>query len=231
MASLQYRIFKQIIASTMIASLSVFSTSVISVADEVPVLSKEQKKKKVNNNVKTGNTSVISEDPPFEARDPSVTIESDTAIDGMTMLYIGGAIGLVAIGAAALGGGSGSSSDSGGTPSLPDIGPEEPLVGPDLNGSDWSGFLDIKDERATGYQNIMANIVQSGSSVRITTTSTLAYGRHFSGTIRSNGYMLMYDSATGEDWTTHRGNATENRIDLYDFVNNFEDLDRMLLSR
>lgn len=231
MELLQCRIFKQVIVSVMIASLSVCSTSVISVADVAPVLIKEQKKEKVNNNEATGDTTITSEEPAFVVSEPSVTVESDT--DGMTMLYVGGALGIVAMGAVVLGGGSGSSSDSGADPSLPDSSSPSatPLVGPDLNGVNWAGFQDIKDYRATGYQNIAASIVHSGSTVQITTTSTLTYGHYFSGSINSSGHMLMYDSITGEDWTTFGGNASGNRIDLYDYVNNLKDKDRMLLSR
>ncbi len=225
MELLQYRVFRQAIVSAMVVSLSVCSTSVISVSAELPVILHEQKKEKVD----------TKEEPPFVASDPSVNVESDTGVDGMTMLYVGGAIGLVAIGALALGGGSGSSSGSGDSPSSPDnsIPPGTPIVGPDLNGSNWAGFLDLKNDKATGYQNIAASIVHNGSSVQITTTSTLAYGQYFSGTISSGGSMKMYDSTTGEDWTTIGGRATGNRIDLYDYVNdlNNNEKDRMLLSR
>lgn len=225
MELLKYRVFKHAIVSTMVVSLTVCSTSLFAAAVEMPVLLKEQKKEKVE----------PQEDPPFVASDPSVTVESDTGIDGMTMLYIGGAIGLVAVGALALSGGSGSSSDSGGSPSLPDNTPppETPIVGPDLNGSNWAGFLDLVNDQATGYQNIAASIVHKGASVQITTTSTLAYGHYFSGRISSGGSMKMYDSTTGEDWTTYSSRATGNRIDLYDFVNdlNNNEKDRMLLSR
>jgi hypothetical protein len=128
-----------------------------------------------------------------------------------------------------------SSTSSSSSPSYPEGLPPVPeatsVVGPNLNGSNWTGFLDIEDRRHEGYQSISARIDQSGSSVQIYTSSTLDYGRKFSGTISSSGYMLMYDSITGEDWTTHRGNASSRRVDLYDFVNNFDDMDMMKLNR
>lgn len=235
MESLQNRIFKQGLVSVVVVSLSVCSTSVISVAEQVSpvdstaessVLLEDHKKEKVNTGTGSNATSITTEEPPFVVSDPSVTVDTGQGVDGMTMLYIGGAVGLVAIGAMALGGGSGSSSDSGTNP-LP---PTTPIVGPDLNGN-WAGFLDIKNTEAEGYQNITATIVQSGSSVQIATSSTLLYGRLFTGRIDSRGDMIMYDSITGETWTTHYSKATTNNVDLYDYVNGLKDLDRMLLGR
>ncbi len=239
MESLQNRFFKQGLVSLVVVSLSVCSTSVISVAaqasssgsaNESRVLLEDQKKEEVITDVASTAATVTSEDPPFVVSDPSVTVDSGDGIDGMTMLYIGGAIGLAAVAAVALGGGGGgggSSSDSGPTP-LP---PTTPVVGPNLNGSDWLGFLDIKNTQAAGYQNVSAIIVHNGSSVQITTSSTLNYGRLFNGRINNSGYMTMYDSVTGEDWTTYYRNATANSVDLYDYVNGLKDLDRLLLNR
>jgi len=158
-------------------------------------------------------------------RDPA---GEDDTIDGMTMLYIGGAVGVMAIGAVALsGGGGGDSSDSAG--SLP--APTEAPVGPNLNGTDWGGFLSIHDKAHVGYQTISASIRHSGRVVEILTTSNLDYGQYLTGTISSGGHMLLYDSITGEDWTTHAASATANRVDLYDFVDSYKDTDQMLLVR
>ncbi len=158
-------------------------------------------------------------------------IDDSEPVDGMTMLYIvGGAT--LALGAVVLmGSSSGGSDDSGGsvTPS-PDPDPIAPPVGPNMNG-DWSGFLQLKQRGSEGYQGIVASIVHQGNSIRVSTSSTLDYGRYFNGTISSSGYILMYDSITGEDWTTHKGNASSRQMDMYDYVNNFKDLDRMLLTR
>lgn len=235
MESLKNRILKQGLVSVVIVSLSMCSTSVISIAaqasppvstTESSVLLEDHKKEKVSNNTPGNPTSITSEEPPFVASDPAVTVDTGEGIDGMTMLYIGGAVGLIAIGAVALGGGGGSSS---GTDTSPET-PATPVVGPDLNGN-WAGFLEIKDVQAPGYENITATIVQSGAAVQITTSSTLAYGRLFNGRISSGGSMKMYDSITGQDWTTHYSKATTTNVDLYDYVNDHKDFDRMFLAR
>ena len=233
MESLQNRILKQGLVSVVVISLSVCSSSVVSVAaqasteseSESTILLEETKKEKVTTSVSGNTRTTTSEPDPFVVTDPAVTVDSGEGVDGMTMLYIGGAIGLVAIGAMALGGGSGSSSEA--TPAPPAI----PVVGPDLNGTNWGGYLELKNTEAQGYQNIAAGIVHSGTSVQITTTSTLLYGQLFNGRINSRGDMTMYDSVTGQDWTTHYHKASENSIDLYDYVNGLKDLDRMLLIR
>jgi hypothetical protein len=236
MESLQNCFLKQGLVSVVIVSLSVCSTSVISVAAQVStsevttetsVLLEDQKKEKTTTSVSENSRAATSEEDPFVVSDPSVTVESGEGIDGMTMLYVGGAIGLIAIGAVAMGGGSSSSSDSGPTPNPITT----PVVGPNINGANWAGFLDIKNTQAEGYQNVTATIVQSGSSVQITTSSTLLYGQFFNGSINGAGYMKMYDSVTGEDWTTYYKNATATSVDLYDYVNGLKDLDRMLLTR
>lgn len=154
-------------------------------------------------------------------------VEVTNSVDGMTMLYAGAALGGVIL-VAALSSGS-SSSSSGDDIEISDT--TEETVGPDIAGNDWSGYLRIKDKDHKGYQGINATITHSGNAVKITTTSSLDYGQQLSGTITSSGYLLLYDSKTGEDWTTHEGNATSKKIDLYDYVNSLQDLDRMYLSR
>ena len=232
MESSQKRIFKQGLVSVVVMSLTMCSSSGLSLVaqasaadvNENAVLLDGQKKEKVETPDVDIKQAIPQEDAAFVVADPAVTVDAGEGVDGMTMLYIGGAVGLLAVGAVALGGGS-SSSD----PTPPQ--PTTPPVGPDINGSNWAGYLDIKDTRAEGFQNITATIVQNGSAVQITTSSTLMYGRMFNGSIKSNGFMLLYDSVTGEDWTTHYRNATETSVDLYDYVNNLKDLDRMLLLR
>jgi len=235
MESLQKCILKKGLVSVIVASLTVCSSSGLSLAaqsssgdaNKNAVLLEGQKKEKVETPAAASHRVVPEEAPAFVVTDPSVTVDTGEGVDGMTLLYIGGAVGLLAVGAMALGGGSGSSSDSGPTP-LP---PTTPVVGPNINGSNWGGYLNIKDTRAQGFQNITATIVQNGSAVQITTSSTLMYGRMFNGSIKANGFMKMYDSVTGEDWTTHYRNATATSVDLYDYVNGLKDLDRMLLVR
>jgi len=238
--------FKKWIVLFIAVSMSIFNIPISSVAD-----SADQKE-----------SDPVFDQEESEEEDTETETQSES-IDGMTMLYIGGAVAGVAALAISLGSSSGSSGPGTPPPELtpppseptppssdPDPDPEpepepdppslpdppsdpstNPPVGPDLNGSDWTGFLDIKDVRHRGYQSISASIIHSGSSVQIKTSSTLDYGRQFNGTISSSGYMLMYDSISGEDWTTYKGNASTNRVPLYDFVNGFKDLDVMKLSR
>ena len=236
---LQYRILKKEIVFVVIASLSVCSTSVADIvkiqslapdsSGEVRVLVEDEKKVKVSTEAANKDATITLEEPPFVVSDPSVTTVSGR-IDGMTWLYIGGAIGAAAIAAVALGaaGSGGSSSDSGVDPVPP---PTTPVVGPDLNGTNWSGYLTINDSSARGSQNITASIMQSGASITIITSSTLAYGHRFDGRISRNGNMLVYDSITGEDWSTHVGTTSANHIDLYDYVNGKRNVDRMVLNR
>jgi hypothetical protein len=109
--------------------------------------------------------------------------------------------------------------------------PNSPPIGPDLRGS-WSGYIDLvgKDR-----ESVTATVHQNGTYIVITTSSHQSYGRKFIGNIKESGFILAYDQTTGEDWTTHSGPATENRIDLYDYVNiekhGYHDLDRLLLER
>ena len=287
MYSLLLRVLKVWILSFMVVSMSVFNMPTLSRAESVdqhesvivlePMKIKEQvMADQVSDIPPAGeNTDTASQTESIvDGVDPGV--EDTESIDGLTMLFIGGAVAGVAVLAAALGANSGSSSSSDtlsttstptSTPStsgtsntsstsstssssssssssspssssslsypedLPPVPEPTSVVGPDLNGSNWTGFLNIKETGNEGYQSISARIDQSGSSVQIYTSSTLDYGRKFSGTISSSGYMLMYDSISGEDWTTHKGNARSESVDLYDYVNNFDDPDRMKLSR
>ncbi len=104
-------------------------------------------------------------------------------------------------------------------------------VGPDLRGG-WSGYIDLVGKER---ESVSASVSQNGNYIVITTSSHQKYGRKFVGNIKENGFILAYDQTTGEDWTTHNGPATENRIDLYDFVNiekhGYHDLDRLMLKR
>ena len=246
------RIFKNGLLSFMVVSMIIFNVPISSIAGSAdpkegdPVFDQKESKEDTAETEHQEESTVDEADPGKE--DPG-------SVDGLTMLYVGGAV--AAVGALAIAVGSSSGSSDPGTPppeltptpseptppssdpdpdppSLPDPPPDpstNPPVGPDLNGSDWTGFLDIKDSRHKGFQAISASIIHSGSSVQIKTSSTLDYGRQFNGTISSSGYMLMYDSISGEDWTTHKGNASTKSVDLYDYVNWFKDLDRMKLSR
>lgn len=194
---------------------------------ETDAVLEDKKKEKVDSATDDiSSATITAEEPPFVVTDPAVTVEEGEGVDGMTMLYIGGGVGLLALGALALAGGGGSSSDSDTVPE-----PTTPVVGPSIYGSNWVGYLDLKNTEAEGFQNVTAAVVQNGAAVQITTSSTLLYGRLYNGRINSAGYMMMYDSVTGEDWTTHRRNATENTIELQDYVNGLKDLDTLSLGR
>lgn len=180
--------------------------------------------------------------------------EPEKTSSGNTLLYAGIGVGAAVAIAAAAGSGGGDSSDSdtsstaATTTTTPtttkttttttkkvkvttpkDTNPEgaEP-VGADIAGSDWSGFIDLVGSER---QSITATISQNGTYVVIRTTSSREYGKKFVGNIASDGFMKLYDQSTGEIWTTHYGNATANKIDIYDYVNNYQDLDQILLQR
>jgi hypothetical protein len=172
----------------------------------------DNKKKAVDN------TSVTeSQDEAFKAESAKETkLDSDTK---KWLLYGGGVALGVGIAAAVAGGGGGGSS----TPAC-----EEPIVGPSLAGSDWAGTLDLYNR---GTQAVTAIITQCGNRVLIQTTSTLEYGQALEGTISSSGHLLLIDQATQQDWTTHYGAASSTSIKLYDWVNNFHNMDKLILSR
>jgi len=106
--------------------------------------------------------------------------------------------------------------------------PNSEPVGPDIRGGDWNGYLDLVHGRK---ENVNASISQNGNHVIITTSSNQEYGRKFVGTINDSGSIRVYDQRTGELWTTHEGPATKNRIDLYDYVDHYQALDRLYLER
>jgi hypothetical protein len=151
------------------------------------------------------------------------TTESDS---GGNMLLIGGVAAAAAVGAVALAAGSGGSSSS--DPVEPEE-PKEDPVGADIDGDNWTGRLILVD---SGYkEDVTATVEQNGREVIITTSTTQKYGRKFVGKIDSNAEMQVRDQDTGQDWTTFKGKARWNMIDLYDYVHNFEDLDRLYLTR
>lgn len=176
------------------------------------------------------NSTVYESARPVVVPAPVATESAELIDDDMTMLFIAG--GAAALGAAVLIGNNSGGSDSGQAVASvepePEPEPETPLVGPDMNG-EWGGQLILNDKEHRGYQSVTASVVHEGSSVKITTSGTLDYGNYFSGTISSGGYMYMYESVTGQVWTTHKGNARSNKMELYDYVNNFQDYDELFL--
>jgi len=86
---------------------------------------------------------------------------------------------------------------------------------PSVSGS-WSGIYYRTDEAAE--ESITASISQDGKAVVINTTKASAPGQAFTGTIETNGEMILTDGSDGETWTTHFGPATGNNIHIADFV-------------
>lgn len=132
------------------------------------------------------------------------------------------AVGIGVAAAGVIGLAIGSSSGGGDdTPPVPTPTPEPPpeIVGPDLNGSDWSGSILFKD---IGEDQITATITHVGDQVTIETSRPAdSLGHLLKGTITSSGNMIMYDTSDGEDWTSLYGPETSNSLTLADYV--FED--------
>ena len=150
---------------------------------------------------------------------------TDSGSGGNMLLY--GGLAAAAAGAVALAAGSGGGSSSS-EPVVPEEPKEEP-VGADIDGDNWSGRLILVD---SGYkEDVTATVEQNGRDVIITTSTTQKYGRKFVGKIDSDAEMQVRDQDTGQDWTTFKGKARWNMIDLYDYVHSFHDLDRLYLTR
>jgi hypothetical protein len=105
--------------------------------------------------------------------------------------------------------------------------PEGELVGPSIAGS-WSGQISVYGQ---GSAAVSAQISHQGSRVHIVTSSPFAIGRSFSGSISASGSMLLYDAYDHEDWTTFYGPASANSIKIADYVNNYQHLNTLSLSR
>lgn len=194
-------------------------------------------------------------DEAFSAPTPEKSSESGST---KTWLLVGGAV-AIGLGAVALGSGGGGG-DGSSTPEpaleatqstsssssddeektkdddddekeieIENDEPDAPYTGPDLNGS-WSGFVNLVNE---GNENVSvsASVSQDGENISISTNSPYSYARSFSGKISSSGNIKVRDGHTGEIWTTHSGAASASSIRLFDWVNDFTDLDRLELSR
>lgn len=199
-----------------------------------------------------------SEEQEVEGNQPSKNAPStEKSSSSGNALLIGG-IGLAAVGAVLAAAGSGGGSDSAvdsGTATAPvkepapeekeekeekkeskpkittprdDNPPDSEPVGPDIRGGDWSGYLYLVHG---DKENVTASISQNGNHLIITTSSNQEYGRKFVGNINDSGSIRVYDQKTGELWTTHEGPATKKRIDLYDYVDHYQALDRLYLER
>jgi hypothetical protein len=189
-------------------------------------------------------------DSTFSAPTPEKSSDSGNTT---TWLLVGGAV-VLGVGALALGSGGGggdsspsadpveetsSMSSSNDDDDVKDDDDEEieiesedsssPYTGPDLNGS-WSGFINLVNE---GNENvsISASVSQDGRNISISTSSPYSYARNFSGKISSSGNIKVKDGNTGEIWTTHSGAASASSIRIFDWVNDYTELDRIELSR
>ncbi|WP_163335694.1 hypothetical protein [Desulfopila sp. IMCC35008] len=191
-------------------------------------------------------------DEAFSAPTPEESAESSST---KTWLLVGGAV-AIGLGAVALGSGGGGGDSSTATEpvieetqatssssndedqtqddddddeEIEEDEPDTPYTGPDLNGS-WNGFVNLVNE---GNENVSvsASVSQDGKNISISTSSPYSYARSFSGKISSSGDIKVKDNNTGEIWTTHSGAASANSIRLFDWVNDYTDLDRLELSR
>ncbi len=90
------------------------------------------------------------------------------------------------------------------------------VVGPDLNGSDWAGY--IKSER-DGVTNLTATITHQGNQVTIVTSKD-GLAHELVGTINAVGETNMRDLFDNEQWTSVYGNVSQNSINLGDYIAN-----------
>ena len=158
----------------------------------------------------------------------SGTTVTNTSMPSDKTIFIGlGIAGLAALGVALGSSSGGSSEDISSVDSTVPPPVSVPPVGPSIEGS-WSGELRLINY---GTEAVTAQITQNGGDIEIETTSTLPYGRYFSGTINKSGYIYVMDADTGQTWTTLEGNASSHHIRLYDYVNNFKNVDRLELFR
>ena len=205
------------------------------------------------------NSGSMSTSAPGEENRNNLPLNKDSSSNSNALIY--GGIGLAAVGAVLAIAGSGGESESStdtapavtSTSAPPPVeekeekkeskpkvstpkvttpkdqnAPDSEPVGPDIRGGDWSGYLDLVHGVK---ENVTSSISQNGTHVVITTSSSQEYGRKFVGNINESGSIRVYDQKTGELWTTHNGPASDNTIDLYDYVDNYKALDRLYLSR
>ncbi len=163
------------------------------------------------------------QEPSFTAKEPDEKKPGSTS--NKTLLYVGGGVAAAAALALALSGGGSSGSD----PEPPPPTPTRRPVGADLAGDTWSGSLALVNGTT---EPVTAVVYQNGFEIEITTTATQRYGKRFVGQISSDGYLRLIDQTTGSLWTTHRGpRASSRQIIIFDYVNNYTGLDRLVLRR
>jgi len=94
-----------------------------------------------------------------------------------------------------------------------DSGPE--VIGPKVAGSNWSGFY---FNSATGFQeNLTATITHISNDVVIVTSKVNPPAQRLTGTISTNGTMVLTDASDGETWTTFFGPVTRDFVKVADF--------------
>lgn len=85
-----------------------------------------------------------------------------------------------------------------------------------LSGS-WRGSASVLGDLDSGGVSITAFVQQSGDAITIRTSlSTL--GANLSGSIDSDNCIRLTDAYDGEVWTTHFQKATDNHIQIADFL-------------
>jgi len=114
----------------------------------------------------------------------------------------------LAVAFSATGCGGGGGDDDG------DRGP--PVIGPNLNGQNWTGFYFNGD---SGFmENLTASVTHTSNQVVIVTSKTAPPAQQFTGTINAAGKMDLTDAWDGEQWTTFFGPASNRFIKVADFA-------------
>ncbi len=123
--------------------------------------------------------------------------------------------------AAGCGGNKGSSSSGAGATTVNANGIElvhapvgTEVVGPNLNGNAWKGYL----ETDGGRVGISAVVRHIGSGVVIRTSRTSGIAREFIGSISSGGSLTLTDTFDSQTWTSLNGPATSRKIRIFDYT-------------
>ena len=85
-----------------------------------------------------------------------------------------------------------------------------------LSGS-WRGSYSVLGDLDPGGVPITASVQQSGDAITIR-TSLSTVGANLSGSIDSDNCIRLTDAFDGEVWTTHFQKATDNHIQIADFI-------------
>lgn len=90
--------------------------------------------------------------------------------------------------------------------------PEQTLIGPDLNGSNWQGlYLNT----AGVAENVSAKVSHEGDTIRIVTNREKGERAHrFIGVINDKGQVKVLDYADGRKWTSTYGPASLHNLKI-----------------